>query len=170
MTKGRLEAFTDGVLAIIITIMVLELKVPHGDSLASLKPLIPVGISYLLSFVNIGIYWNNHHNMFHAAGKVNGRVLWSNAFLLFCLSLVPFGTSWMGENNFTTVPVVVYGIILIMAGIAYYILAHELTRFHGRESNFARALGSDKKGKLSVLAYAFGIGLTFIHPLLGLGC
>jgi uncharacterized membrane protein len=167
MTKNRLEAFSDGVIAIIITIMVLELKIPHGDSWSSLKPLLPVIVSYILSFLNIGIYWNNHHHMIHAAHKVNGSILWANLHLLFWLSLVPFVTGWMGENNFKTIPVVLYGFVLLMAGIAYYILAHSLTSVHGKESSFAKALGSDTKGKISVLVYAVGIVLSFVHPMLG---
>jgi uncharacterized membrane protein len=168
MTKGRMEAFSDGVLAIIITIMVLEMKVPHGTNLAALKPLLPVFISYVLSFVNVAIYWNNHHHMLHAAHKINGTVLWTNTHLLFWLSLFPFVTGWMGENNFTTVPVALYGIVSMMAGIAYYFLAHCLTDLHGKDSPFAKALGSDTKGKLSVIIYAFGTGLCFVHPLIGL--
>lgn len=167
MGKGRLEAFSDGVLAIIITIMVLEMKVPHGDSLASLKPLFPVFISYVLSFIYIGIYWNNHHHMFHAAKLVNGRILWANIHLLFWLSLVPFVTGWMGENNFTTLPVALYGIVLLMAAVAYYLLAHSLTVLHGKNSALAEALGNDWKGILSALMYAAGIGLSFIKPWLG---
>lgn len=167
MGKGRLEAFSDGVLAIIITIMVLEMKVPHGDSLASLKPLVPVFISYILSFIYIGIYWNNHHHMLHAAKQVNGRTLWANIHLLFWLSLVPFVTGWMGENYFTTLPVVLYGIVLLMAGVAYYILAHSLIGLHGKNSTLAEAFGRDWKGILSVTFYAVGIGLSFIKPWLG---
>jgi len=167
MGKGRLEAFSDGVLAIIITIMVLEMKVPHGDSLASLKPLVPVFISYILSFIYIGIYWNNHHHMLHAAKHVNGKTLWANTHLLFWLSLVPFVTHWMGENNFTVWPVALYGIVLMMAGVAYYILAHSLISLHGKNSTLAEALGSDWKGILSVLFYAIGIGLSFIKPWFG---
>lgn len=169
MTKGRLEAFSDGVLAIIITIMVLEMKVPAGSSLESLKPVIPVFVSYVLSFINIGIYWGNHHNMLHAAHKVNGPVLWANSHLLFWLSLIPFGTAWMGENHFAKWPVALYGFILMMAGIAYYLLAHCLTDLHGHQSSFARALGSDRKGKISVIIYAVGIALCFIAPMGGLG-
>lgn len=169
MTKGRMEAFSDGVLAIIITIMVLEMKVPHGTDLAALKPLLPVFISYVLSFINVGIYWNNHHHMLHAAHKINGSVLWTNTHLLFWLSLFPFVTGWMGENNFTANPVALYGLISLMAGTAYYFLAHCLTDLHGRNSEFAEALGSDVKGKLSLVIYAIGIGLCFIHPLIGLG-
>lgn len=167
MTKGRMEAFSDGVLAIIITIMVLEMKVPHGDTLETLKPLLPVFISYVLSFVYLGIYWNNHHHMLHAAHKINGTVLWANTHLLFWLSLIPFVTGWMGENSFTTIPVALYGVILLMAGVAYYLLAHCLTDLHGRDSEFTRALGSDRKGKGSVIIYAIGIALCFLHPLIG---
>jgi uncharacterized membrane protein len=169
MGKGRLEAFSDGVLAIIITIMVLEMKVPHGDSLASLRPLLPVFLSYVLSFVNIGIYWNNHHHMMHAAHHINGTVLWTNAHLLFWLSLIPFVTAWMGENHFAQWPVVLYGIVFLMAGVAYYFLAHCLTDLHGKDSAFARSLGKDRKGKISIVIYAFGIGFSFLHPLIGLG-
>jgi len=169
MGKGRLEAFSDGVLAIIITIMVLEMKVPHGSSIESLKPLWPVFLSYILSFVHIGIYWNNHHHMIHAAHRVNGSVLWANSLLLFWLSLVPFVTAWMGENNFAKWPVALYGIVLLMAGVSYYVLAHCITDLHGKNSSFAKALGSDKKGKLSISLYALGIGLSFIHPLIGFG-
>jgi len=167
MTKGRLEAFSDGVLAIIITIMVLEMKVPHGDSLESLMPLIPIFISYILSFVNIAIYWNNHHHMMHAVKYVNGTVLWANIHLLFWLSLFPFFNGWMGENHFSKWPVVLYGIVLFMAGIAYYMLAHSLARLHGKESTIAKALGKDRKGILSVVVYAIGIGLSFINSWLG---
>lgn len=167
MGKGRLEAFSDGVLAIIITIMVLEMKVPHGDSLASLKPLGPVFISYILSFIYIGIYWNNHHHMLHAAKHVNGKTLWANTHLLFWLSLIPFVTHWMGENNFTTWPVVLYGIVLMMAGIAYYILAHSLIDLHGKNSTLAEAFGRDRKGIASVLIYIAGIGVSIINPWLG---
>lgn len=162
-----MEAFSDGVFAIIITIMVLELKVPHGDTLASLQPLVPVFISYVLSFVNVGIYWNNHHHMLQAAHKVNGSVLWANAHLLFWLSLIPFVTGWMGENHFATVPVILYGAVLLMAGIAYYLLAHCLTGLHGRDSGFSRSLGRDRKGIASVIIYAIGIGSCFLNPLIG---
>ena len=169
MNKTRLEAFSDGVLAIVITIMVLEMKVPHGTSLASLKPLLPVFLSYILSFVNIGIYWNNHHHMMHACSKISGAVLWTNMHLLFWLSLVPFVTGWMGENHFATWPVALYGIVLLMAGVAYYFLAHCLIDIHGKNSDFAKALGSDRKGKLSVVIYAIGVGLAFVHPFIGFG-
>jgi uncharacterized membrane protein len=169
MGKGRMEAFSDGVLAIIITIMVLEIKVPHGDSLQSLKPLLPVLLSYILSFINIGIYWNNHHHMMHAAHKVSGSVLWTNAHLLFWLSLIPFTSGWMGENHFATWPVVFYGLVLMLAGIAYYFLAHCLIDIHGKDSDFAKAIGRDRKGIISVLIYAVGIGLSFINPFIGFG-
>lgn len=167
MGKGRLEAFSDAVLAIIITIMVLELRTPHKDDPASLVPLKYKFISYILSFVHLAIYWNNHHHMMHAAHTINGKVLWYNIHLLFWLSLVPFVTSWMGENDFTTWPVALYGVVLLMAGIAYYFLAHSLVSHHGKESTFAKALGSDRKGKISVVAYILGIGLSFLHPYLG---
>jgi uncharacterized membrane protein len=168
MHKNRLEAFSDGVLAIIITIMVLELKVPHGDSLAALQPLLPVFLSYILSFINVGIYWNNHHNMLHQVTKVNGTVLWANSHLLFWLSLFPFVTAWMGENHFSTWPVAFYGFVSMMAGFAYFVLAHCLTAIHGSNSSFAKALGNDWKGKVSVAIYALGIVLSFIQPFLGI--
>jgi uncharacterized membrane protein len=170
MSKGRMEAFSDGVLAIIITIMVLELKIPHHDDLDALTSLLPVILSYILSFIHIGIYWNNHHHMLQRANKVNGPTLWANLHLLFWLSLLPFVTGWMGENNFTKWPTICYGFVLMMAGIAYYILAHGLTFLHGKQSEFSRALGSDRKGILSIVTYAFGIALSFLHPLLGIAC
>lgn len=167
MGKGRLEAFSDGVLAIIITIMVLELKVPHGNGFEDLKPLLPVLVSYILSFIYIGIYWNNHHHMFHAVHKVTGNILWKNIHLLFWLSLVPFATAWMGENHFSTWPVVLYGLILFMASIAYYFLAHSLSNVHGKDSALAKAIGNDRKGIISSVIYIIGIGLSFVHPYLG---
>lgn len=167
MGKGRLEAFSDGVLAIILTIMVLELKVPHGDQLKDITPLFPVFLSYVLSFIYIGIYWNNHHHMMHAVKNVNGAVLWTNIHLLFWLSLVPFVTGWMGENHFSTWPVALYGMVLLMAGVAYYFLAHCLASLHGKDSTIAKALGKDWKGISSVIIYAIGIGLSFINPWLG---
>ena len=167
MGKGRLEAFSDGVIAIIITIMVLELKVSHDASLAALKHLAPVLISYVLSFVYVGIYWNNHHHMMHAARSVNGAILWANLHLLFWLSLIPFVTAWMGENHFAKWPVIFYGVVLIMNGIAYYILAKALIRHHGEDSLLANAFGSDTKGKLSVGIYAAAIVLAFIQSWLG---
>jgi uncharacterized membrane protein len=163
LTKNRLEAFSDGVLAIIITIMVLELKVPHDTSFASLKPVLPVFLSYLLSFVHIAIYWNNHHHLLQAAKHVDGRVLWANMHLLFWLSLVPFVTAWMGENSFAAEPVALYGVVLLMAGVAYYILTLTLLARHGRESELARALGRDFKGKISVVLYAAAIALTLVN-------
>jgi uncharacterized membrane protein len=163
MKTNRLEAFSDGVLAIIITIMVLELKVPHGEDFATLKPLWPVFISYILSFINIGIYWNNHHHMLHAAENVNGTVLWANTHLLFWLSLVPFATAWMGENHFATVPVAVYGFVLFMAGFSYYLLAQSLIKLHGRNTTIAQAIMDDRKGKLSNIIYAAGILLAFVN-------
>jgi uncharacterized membrane protein len=162
--KGRLEAFSDGVIAIIITIMVLELKVPHGAGLDVLRPLIPVFISYVLSFVFIGIYWNNHHHMLHAVGKVNGRILWANLHLLFWLSLVPFVTGWMGENHFAALPVALYGVVLLMAGVAYFVLARALAAHHGKDSKLAVALGKDTKGKASVAIYAAAVPLSFVNP------
>ena len=166
MGKSRLEAFSDGVLAIIITIMVLELKVPHGASLADLQGVRHVFVSYILSFVYIAIYWNNHHHMMHAVHNVTGSVLWTNVHLLFWLSLVPFTTGWMGENHFAMWPVALYGLNLLMAGIAYYFLAHSLVDVHGKNSAFAKALGEDWKGKVSVIIYAAAIGLCFIHPMI----
>ncbi len=147
--------------------MVLEMKVPEGDMLETLKPVLPVFLSYVLSFINIGIYWNNHHHMMHAVKQVNGSVLWANIHLLFWLSLIPFATGWVGENHFTTVPVALYGTILFMAGIAYYLLAHCLAQLHGKESALAQALGRDRKGILSVIIYATGIGLSFVNSWLG---
>lgn len=167
MGKGRLEAFSDGVLAIIITIMVLELKIPHGNTPEDLKPLLPVFMSYVLSFIYIGIYWNNHHHLMHVVHKVSGAVLWSNIHLLFWLSLVPFATAWMGENHFSKWPVILYGFILMMAGVAYYILAHCLTGIHGKDSALAQAIGKDKKGIVSVILYIIGIGCTFINSWIG---
>jgi uncharacterized membrane protein len=168
MRKSRLEAFSDGVIAIIITIMVLEMKVPHGDQLDDLKKISPVFLSYILSFINIGIYWNNHHHMLHAVQIVDGKVLWANIHLLFWLSLIPFGSGWMGENNFTLWPVVVYGLILLMSGVAYTILARTFINLHGKNSTLATALGKDSKGKQSILIYAAAIALSFINPYFGL--
>jgi uncharacterized membrane protein len=167
MGKGRLEAFSDGVIAIIITIMVLELKVPHGTTFDALLPLVPLFLSYVLSFVYVGIYWNNHHHMLHAASQVSGSVLWANLHLLFWLSLIPFVTGWMGENHFAALPVALYGVVLSMCSIAYALLARRLVAHHGAESPLALAIGKDSKGKLSVLLYLAGIGLAFVHPLIG---
>jgi uncharacterized membrane protein len=167
MRKARMEAFSDGVLAIIITIMVLELKVPHSDQLTDLQRLWPVFLSYILSFIYIGIYWNNHHHMLQAVQHVNGKVLWANTHLLFWLSLVPFASGWMGENHFTTWPVAVYGIVMLMCAVAYTILARTLVRLHGTDSTLATALGSDRKGKLSIGIYIASVLLSFVHSLIG---
>ena len=166
MKTGRLEAFSDGVIAIIITIMVLELKVPHGHEFADLRPLLPKIGSYVLSFVLIGIYWNNHHHMLHAADRVTGSVLWSNLHLLFWLSLVPVATDWMGETGFAATPVAAYGLVMLLSGIAYYILSRALIRAHGPSSLIATAIRSDAKGLLSILIYAVGMGLSFVQPLI----
>jgi uncharacterized membrane protein len=161
MGKGRLEAFSDGVIAIIITIMVLEMKVPHGDSLASLQPLVPVLLSYVLSFVYVGIYWNNHHHMLHASRTVSGPVLWANLHLLFWLSLFPFATGWMGENHFAQMPSALYGVVLLMAAIAYKILQQAIIATEGPGSVLASAVGADWKGKLSPVLYLVAIASTF---------
>ena len=168
MGKGRLEAFSDGVIAIIITIMVLELKVPHGSDWATLGPLIPVFLGYLLSFALVGIYWNNHHHLLHAAQKVNGNVLWANLFLLFCLSLIPFVTAWMDENHFATIPVALYGVVMLLCAIAYTILAYILIASHGKDSTLAIAIGSDRKGKISLACYLAAIPLAFVDPRISL--
>jgi len=166
MGKGRLEAFSDGVLAIIITIMVLELKVPHGTELSVLKPLLPVLLSYVLSFVYVGIYWNNHHHLLHAVKRVDGRVLWANLHLLFWLSLLPFVTGWMGENQFETLPTALYGVVLLMSGLAYTILNRALLASEGQDSVLARATGKDLKGNLSLLFYMIAIGIAFVDERL----
>jgi uncharacterized membrane protein len=163
MRTARLEAFSDGVLAIIITIMVLELKVPQGHELADLRPLLPKFGSYVLSFVFIGIYWGNHHHMLHAAARVNGGILWSNLHLLFWLSLIPVVTEWMGESGFAHTPVAVYGVVMLLSGVAYYILARTLVHEHGPESPIANAIGDDAKGRRSVLMYAIAIGMSFVQ-------
>ena len=167
MNKGRLEAFSDGVIAIIITIMVLEIKVPHSPDIAALLTLAPVFLSYVLSFVFVGIYWNNHHHTMQAVSSVNGKVLWANLHLLGWLSLLPFAAGWMGENHFESVPVALYGFILLMCGVAYTIFMFSLVRHHGQDSAIARAFGSDRKGKISVLLYPIGIALSFVNPWLG---
>ncbi len=163
MGKSRLEAFSDGVIAIIITIMVLELKVPHGTELAALEPLLPVFVSYVLSFVYVGIYWNNHHHLLHAVHKVDGRVMWANLHLLFWLSLFPFVTGWMGENHFEAVPVALYGVVALMAAIAYTILVRMLIAAHGLDSKLAEAIGSDVKGYVSLALYVVGIAVSFFE-------
>jgi uncharacterized membrane protein len=164
MEKNRLEAFSDGVLAIIITIMVLELKVPHGSDLAAIKPLLPVFLSYVLSFIYVGIYWNNHHHLLKACRKVNGGILWANLHLLFWLSLFPFVTGWMGENHFTPLPTALYGVVLLIAAIAYYILQGRIVAGQGGDSKLAASLGKDWKGKLSPMFYAAAIPLSFFAP------
>src|SRR6267143_2872465 len=169
MEKNRLEAFSDGVLAIIITIMVLEMKVPHGSDVLALKPLLPVFLSYVLSFVYLGIYWNNHHHLLKAVRTVNGAMMWANLHLLFWLSLFPFVTGWMGENHFTPVPSAFYGAVLLMAAIAYYILQSVIIAHRGSESKLAAAIGRDFKGKLSPVFYAAGIGASFFRPWIA-GC
>ena len=164
MTKNRLEAFSDGVLASIITIMVLELKVPHGDDFAALKPLLPVFLSYVVSFLYVGIYWNNHHHLLHSTQQVSGAILWANLHLLFWLSLFPFATGWMGENHFTPMPTAAYGVVLLLAGVAYYILQLAIIARHGPQSVLAKALGRDWKGKLSLVVYLVAIPLAFANP------
>jgi uncharacterized membrane protein len=161
MGKGRIEAFSDGVIAIIITIMVLEMKVPHGDSLAALFPLVPIFLSYVLSFVYVGIYWNNHHHMLQACRKISGSVLWANLHLLFWLSLFPFATGWMGENHFSAMPSALYGVVLLMAAVAYWVLQQTIIASEGPGSVLKSAVGGDWKGKLSPLLYLLAIGSTF---------
>lgn len=169
MSKGRLEAFSDGVIAIIITIMVLELKAPEETTLAALRPLLPVFVSYVLSFIYIGIYWNNHHHLLQAARQVNGAVLWANLHLLFWLSLVAFTTAWMGEHDFATWPVVLYGVNLWLAALAYYLLVRALLALHGPDSLLGKAIGSDTKGIVSLVIYTVAILLAFVYPLVTLG-
>jgi len=168
MSKGRLEAFSDGVIAILITIMVLELKVPTGTDLDALRELLPTLSCYVLSFVFIGIYWNNHHHMLHAAERVNGRILWANLHLLFWLSLIPFLTAWMGRNWAASVPVALYGVDLLLAGCAYFVLARTLVAHHGAGSTLSKAIGSDVKGKVSVGLYAAAIPLAFVATWIAL--
>jgi uncharacterized membrane protein len=169
MSKGRLEAFSDGVIAIIITIMVLEIKVPHGDSPVVLTPLLPVFISYCLSFIYIGIYWNNHHHMLQAVHSINGITLWANLHLLFWLSLIPFVTGWMGENHFSSWPVFLYGIVLLMCAIAYLILSMVLIRHHGKNSELAKAVGGGNKEVISVLLYITAIVVAFFNSWISFG-
>jgi uncharacterized membrane protein len=164
MNKTRIEAFSDGVLAIIITIMVLEIKAPEEDSFESLKHLIPVFLSYVLSFIYVGIYWNNHHHMFQVVKKVNGSILWGNLFLLFWLSLIPFATSWIGEHHFAATPMSIYGFILLMCAIAYNLLQNKIIKLEGKDSILHRAIEKDLKGKLSALAYLLAIPLAFVSP------
>lgn len=166
MGKSRMEAFFDAVVAIIITIMVLEMKVPHGEGIETLYPLIPVLLSYVLSFVYLGIYWNNHHHMMHAAGRVTGSILWANLHLLFWLSLIPFTTGWMGENHFAKLPAAAYGAVLLMSAIAYYILQQRIIAAQGEDSLLKKAIGRDWKGKISPLLYIAAIILAFVSPWL----
>ncbi|PWS27215.1 hypothetical protein DHW03_14565 [Pedobacter yonginense] len=167
MNKGRLEAFSDGVIAIIITIMVLEIKVPEGESLTTLKPLIPKFISYVLSFTYVGIYWNNHHHLMHAVKKVSGGMLWANLNFLFWLSLFPVAAGWMGENHFALYPVIMYGIVLFLAAVSYTLLVIVIKRTEGKDSLIVHAIGNDAKGKISLLFYLTGVGLSFINPWFG---
>jgi len=164
MSKGRLEAFSDGVIAILITIMVLELKVPHGADADALRPVIPIFLNYVLSFIYLGIYWNNHHHMLQTTERINGSILWANLHLLFWLSLIPFVTAWMGENHFAPLPTAVYGAVLLFAGVSYLILQTMIIRAQGADSKLAKAVGSDVKGKLSALLYFFSLPLAFVNP------
>jgi uncharacterized membrane protein len=163
MSKTRLEAFSDGVIAILITIMVLELKVPHGTDMAALAPMLPVFLTYVLSFVFLGIYWNNHHHLLHGAERINGKILWANQHLLFWLSLIPFTTGWMGENHIAPLPTAVYGIVLLLAGIAYLILQNAIMAHQGPDSMLAKAVGHDVKGPMSAFLYAVAIPLAFVR-------
>ena len=170
MNKGRLEAFSDGVFAVIITIMVLDMKVPQGTDLQALKSVVPVFLCYVLSYLYVGIYWNNHHHLLHASEHVTGGILWANLILLFCLSLAPFTTAWMGENHFAPLPVAVYGMMLFSAGIAYFVLTRTLIAHHGKNSGLARSIGRDWKGTASVLLYAIAIPLAFVRSWLACAC
>jgi TMEM175 potassium channel family protein len=170
MTKNRMEAFSDGVLAVIITIMVLEMKPPQGATLAALRPVVSVFLTYALSFVMVAIYWNNHHHLLHAIQRVNGATLWANLHLLFWLSLVPFTTAWMGENDFSSSPVALYGMVLLLAGIAYFILVRTLLVLHGSASTLAAAIGSDFKGKISIAIYAAAVPLAFVRTWISWTC
>ena len=163
MNKGRLEAFSDGVIAILITIMVLELKIPHGADLEALRPLFPVFVTYILSFIYLGIYWNNHHHLLQATAHINGAILWANLHLLFWLSLIPFVTGWMGENHFAPLPTAVYGVNLLAAGVAYNILQSLIVAAQGKDSKIKEAIGKDLKGKISPLIYLIAIGLAFVN-------
>jgi uncharacterized membrane protein len=169
MNKGRFEAFSDGVIAIIITIIVLEMRVPHGESVEALVPVVPVFLSYVLSFIYLGIYWNNHHHMLHATSAVTGSMLWANLHLLFWLSLIPFTTGWMGENHFAAAPVALYGLVLLLAAIAYRMLQQLIIASQGRDSILKKAIGSDWKGRLSLIVYAIAIPTAFVSRWLALG-
>jgi uncharacterized membrane protein len=168
MSTGRMEAFSDGVIAILITVMVLELPIPHGTTWAALREALPVLLSYVLSFVYLGIYWNNHHHMLHATDRVSGLMLWANLHLLFWLSLIPFTTAWLGENSFAATPAAAYGLVLLAAALAYYALQRVIIRDQGSASLVARAVGRDYKGKLSPVAYALGVGLSFVSQWLAM--
>jgi uncharacterized membrane protein len=170
MSKDRLEAFSDGVFAVIITIMVLDMKVPRGADLQALKTVLPVFLSYVLSYVFVGIYWNNHHHLLHAAERVTGGILWANLILLFCLSLAPFTTAWMGENNYAPLPVAMYGMMLLCAGIAYFALTRKLIARHGKDSLLARSIGKDWKGSVSVVVYTLAIPLAFVKAWVACAC
>jgi len=170
MKTNRLEAFSDGVLAIIITIMVLELKVPEEVTIEALLPTIPIFISYLISFIYIGIYWNNHHHLFQITEKINGKILWANLHLLFWLSLIPFTTSWMGENHATSAPAALYGFILFMSGIAYYILQNLIIKHHDEDFVLRKVIGKNAKGKISIVVYAVGIMLAYVSPWVAIAC
>lgn len=170
MSKGRLEAFSDGVFAVIITIMVLEMKVPAETTFAALRPVLPVFLSYVLSFIYVAIYWNNHHHLLHATERVTGGTLWANMHLLFWLSLAPFATSWLGENFHAPAPVALYGVVLLFAGIAYSILTRNLLRHHRKDSALAIAIGRDRKGTVSVVIYAIAIPLAFVRPWISCSC
>ncbi|MDX6694456.1 MAG: potassium channel family protein [Blastocatellia bacterium] len=169
MNKGRLEAFSDGVIAILITIMVLELKIPHGADLDALRPLVPVFLTYVLSFIYIGIYWNNHHHMLQATEKINGKILWANLHLLFWLSLIPFVTGWMGENHFAPLPTAIYGVVLLLAAVAYIILQNLIVSQQGERSKLKAAVDKDLKGKLSLALYVIAIPLAFVNQWLSDG-
>jgi uncharacterized membrane protein len=168
MNKGRIEAFSDGVIAIIITIMVLELKTPHGTTLQALRPLLPTALSYVLSFVYVGVYWNNHHHLFHAVKQVRGGVLWANLHLLFWLSVIPFVTSWMGENHFAQWPVIMYGVVLLMNALAFILLSKLLVIQAGPDSTLAKAVGKDRKGAISLSIYVVSVAVAFVNPSVSL--
>jgi len=170
MTKGRMEAFSDGVFAVIITIMVLEMRAPNGTSLTALRPVVPVFLTYILSFVYVGIYWNNHHHLLQAAQHVSGGILWANLHLLFWLSLTPFVTAWMGQNEFAPWPVALYGIVMLFAGSAYFILTRSLIAHHGKDSTLAASIGDDRKGRMSLAAYLIAIPLSFAQPWVACAC
>jgi uncharacterized membrane protein len=170
MSKGRLEAFSDGVFAVIITIMVLNMNVPRGSDLPALRSVLPVFLCYVLSYIYVGIYWNNHHHLLHASEHVTGGILWANLVLLFCLSLAPFTTAWMGENHYAPLPVALYGMMLLFAGVSYFILTKSLIAHHGKDSVLAKSIGNDWKGTVSVLVYVLAIPLAFVRPWIACAC